>query len=122
MICRSVLVLALLSVAACRSEAPHGALSAHQQAQGIWAEKLETATLLVEADNDSLELRALDEFFHDVTGISGLTIPWGYSDFDVSPQAESVLRRLGEWCEENCSRLTVDPESGQVRVLPPDEM
>lgn len=114
----SIALLAwLLIAAACGSEE-----SDHERALQIWEDNLKTAERLAEAEatgeEASPELKRIDDFFWRVTGGSGLLTAHTFDNVTVSPQAHVAIRLLREWCEENCDRLSIDAESGQVIVLP----
>ena len=118
----SIALLAWLLIAAgCGSDK-----SDHERALEIWEANLKTAERLAEAEatgeEASPELKRIDDFFRRVTGGSGLLTAHTFDNITVSPQAHAAIRLLREWCDQNCDRLSIDPESGQVVVLPPVEV
>ena len=117
--------LSFLGIVACDTQSPTEETS-RARALRLWHENLKAAERLVEAEatgeEASPELKRIDEFFWRVTGGSGLLIGHTFDNVTVSPQARSALRLLREWCEENCERLSIDPKSGQVIVLPAPQL
>lgn len=116
--------MSLLAIAACGREEPTGG-SAHERALQVWDDNLKAVERLVETEagtgNVSPELLRIDDFFRRVTGRSGLLVAHYTEDVTLSPQAESAIRQWREWCDQNCDRLSIDPENGQVIVLPASE-
>jgi len=91
-----------------------------RQARLIWDERIASAEKLVHDEDSWLELEERQElgvFFYDLTGFGGIFIAHIDGGLTLDPRADEALTRLHEWCEANCSRLSLDPESGEVIVL-----
>jgi|GEM_PF-6495630 len=92
--------------------------SSNEQALEVWEKNLASAQKIAESGEGSeRRLRQLEDFFYGLTGQSGIAIAHHHDILTVSPQAEEAVRELRQWCEENCSRLSIDPESGEVIAL-----
>ena len=111
---RLVLVCALfsLTIVGCSEK-----LSSHEKALKVWESNLALAETLVASGDASQELQDIDAFFRRVTGHGGLIMPHTFDNITVSRHAGPTLRLLREWCDKNCDRLTLDPDTGEVIVL-----
>lgn len=107
-----VYALVLMALAGC-----NGGSSSHEKALQLWESNFETAERLVESGDAGPELQRVQEFFWRVAGLRGLIVAHTFDNLTVSPQAHSTLRKLRQWCNDNCEHLAIDSDSGEVVFL-----
>ncbi len=113
---RSSSLVAILALVSCVREP----VSNQERARVIWDKRIAAAERLVHNEPywvSQEKLQGLEDFFYDLTGIGGIIVPHVAGVVTIDPHVGRTTRLLRQWCEVNCSRLTVDSDSGEVVVL-----